>query len=101
MRHQAELCDFDREDKQIRDQIIEKCRSHQLRMSFLEKGKDPTLDQLCAIAQTLEMSESQATTIEHNPSAVTDKGCYRCGKVGHLVETSHVLLVVKSVRRAE
>ena len=63
LRHQAELRDFDREDEQFRDHIIEKRQSHQLRIRLLHKGKDLTLDQLCAIAQTPK-------TIEHNPSAV-------------------------------
>ena len=55
-------------------------------MRLLENGKDITLDQHFAIAQTLEVSELQARSIDHNPSAinaVNEKACCWCGKVEH------------------
>ncbi|CAC5407295.1 unnamed protein product [Mytilus coruscus] len=43
---------------QVRDQVIEKCRSHRLRTRRLEKDQGLTLDDVRTIAKTLEMAES-------------------------------------------
>ncbi|XP_033758102.1 uncharacterized protein K02A2.6-like [Pecten maximus] len=101
LKQQAQLCNFDKLDDEIRDQIIEKCKSHKLRTRLLEQGQDLTLDQLRTIALTLETSQSQARKME-NPQTSTistsvhsiqqakqggsqqHKGsCYRCGLMGH------------------
>ena len=51
LRQRADYCDFgDKMNEQIRDQVIDKCVSHQLRRKLLEKGKNLTLDQLQSIA---------------------------------------------------
>jgi hypothetical protein len=39
LRQQAMFCDFANLDKQIRDQVIEKCRSHRIRSKLLGSGK--------------------------------------------------------------
>lgn len=70
LRQQAKLCKFDNLDEQIRDQIIEKCKSHKLRTRLLEKGHQLTFEQLRTTAQTLEMSETQAKRME-SPSVKT------------------------------
>jgi len=40
LQQQSELCEFTNCDEQIRDQVIEKCRSHKRRTKMLEKGYD-------------------------------------------------------------
>ena len=67
LKQQAKLCDFVNEDEQIRDQVIEKCKSHKHRTSLLERGRDLTFDQFKTIAQDLESSENHAKSME-NPS---------------------------------
>ena len=47
-------------DEQIRDQVISKCLSHELRRKFLQKGRNLTLPQLREIARSMEESEKQA-----------------------------------------
>lgn len=64
LRQKAESCSFDNVDEQIRDQVIEKCNSHALRRKRLEKGRNLTLQKLCEIARSMEMSEIQAKEIE-------------------------------------
>lgn len=108
LRQQAVYCDFANQDEQIRDQVIEKCRSHKIRAKLLEKGKDLTLEQLRTIAATFEMTEAQARHMDtelvasinkiHGRGPKTDKPkrtgrfenrkygnkCFRCGREGHL-----------------
>lgn len=52
LRQQAVLCDLTDQDAQLRDQAIEKCRSHKLRTRLLEKGPGLILD---AVKQLLEL----------------------------------------------
>ena len=47
-------------DEQIRDQVISKCLSHELRRKLLQKGRNLTLPQLREIARSMEESEKQA-----------------------------------------
>ncbi|XP_060078270.1 uncharacterized protein LOC132557761 [Ylistrum balloti] len=109
LRQQSVLCEFDKPDEQIRDQVIEKCRSHKLRQRLLEKGHKLTLDQLRMMASTLEQAETQAKKMEshqgtlnrvslsshgaakqghakrtHEHKPKTDMKCYRCDREGHL-----------------
>ena len=51
-------------DEQIRDQVISKCLSHELRRKLLQKGRNLTLPQLREIARSMEESEKQARSIE-------------------------------------
>ncbi|XP_060067121.1 uncharacterized protein LOC132547380 [Ylistrum balloti] len=102
LKQQAKFCNFGNEDEQIPDQIIEKCASQKLRIRLLEKGQDLTLDQLRAIAQSLETSQSHAVQMEKNSicgnSSRTGeihkispkskgrrqpKTCFNCGREGH------------------
>ena len=60
LRQQAETCyfgDANAIDIQIRDQIVEKCRKHELRRNLLEKGRALTLKQVRDIARAFEDSE--------------------------------------------
>ena len=51
-------------DEQIRDQVISKCLSHELRRKLFQKGRNLTLPQLREIALSMEESEKQARSIE-------------------------------------
>jgi hypothetical protein len=64
LKQQVVLCDFNDPDAQIRDQIIEKCKSHKLRTRLLEQGPGLTLDNVRTIARTLESAEKQAKELE-------------------------------------
>ncbi|CAG2232684.1 unnamed protein product [Mytilus edulis] len=106
------LCRTRYPDAQVRDQVIEKCRSNKLRTRLLEKGPGLTLDDVRTIARTLEMAEKHSREMEgatgygNNPSSThgsvnrvnqrkptqygqnktkTKSGlkCYRCGREGH------------------
>ena len=59
-RQKAQSCEFGDAaavDEQIRDQVIRKCLSHNIRRKLLEKGKILTLQQLREIARVMEGSE--------------------------------------------
>lgn len=64
LKQQVVLCDFNDPDAQIRDQIIEKCKSHKLRTRLLEQGPGLTLDNVRTIARTLESAQKQAKELE-------------------------------------
>ncbi|XP_071176414.1 uncharacterized protein [Mytilus edulis] len=112
LKQQVVLCDHPDPDAQVRDQVIEKCRSNRLRTRLLEKGPGLTLDDVRTIARTLEMAEKHSREMEgatgngNNPSSShgsvnrvnqrkptqygqnktkTKSGlkCYRCGREGH------------------
>ena len=110
LRQKAETCEFGDANAvniQIRDQIIEKCRKHELRRKLLEKGRALTLQQVRDISRAFEDSEQQASTIEGavqqiNKLSVKSKTggmkskfrtgpkkpmkviCYSCGHEGHM-----------------
>ena len=110
LREKATTCEFDeaKVNEQIRDQVIEKCASHKLRLKLLEKGKNLTLKQVSDIARAMEQALSQASAIEGDRKEVnklsSHKGhmqskpvqfggknyskpsgytCYSCGREGH------------------
>ena len=107
MKQQVVLCDHADPDAQVRDPVIEKCRSYKLRTRLLEKRPGLTLDDVKTIARTLQMAEKEgATGYGNNPSSShgsvnrvnqrkpTQYGhnktkpksglkCYRCGREGH------------------
>ena len=108
LRQRAVRCNFQNTDEEIRDQVIEKCRSHKIRTKLLIKGHDLTLDQLRTIATTVEMTDKQVKemdsgthvnvvqrrherydkTAQHGGKGtepVAPRGkCYRCGRPGTL-----------------
>ena len=101
--NQAANCEFGvTKNEQIRDQIIDKCKSTELRRKLLEKGQELTLTETQKIARSLELSQTQAKQIEvaagATVSAITEdnkpKGsgksdqkkslkCYRYKQSGH------------------
>jgi len=68
LRQQADICEFgDQKDDNIRDQLIDKCKSAVLCKQLLEK-RDVTLVQALELAQAKEAAEKQATTMETHSS---------------------------------
>lgn len=67
LRQKAEFCAYTDVGERIKEQVIEKCASHNLRRKLLEKGEDLTLEQLQTIARAMENSETQANKIEGIP----------------------------------
>ncbi|XP_046746415.1 uncharacterized protein LOC124411366 [Diprion similis] len=96
IRQQAKYCAFMQEEEEIRDQIIEKCYSSEVRKRILEKDT-VTLADVLKIAQAFEtmtvqvkqmegesvakISSSSYTTKSHSKN--TDAKCSRCGYTGH------------------
>ena len=73
LRQKAQTCEFGDAatvDEQIRDQVISKCLSHELRRKLLQKGRNLTLPQLSEIVSSMEESEKQARSIERGSGEV-------------------------------
>ena len=95
----SEHCEFgEAKEEHIRDQLIDKCKSHNLRKKLLEAGGTLTLQKAREIARSMEAAERQAKQIEndsrsehvhtledhHHVSGRGKRGCcYRCGTEGH------------------
>ena len=62
LREAAGRCNFHDKDREIKDQIVQKCHSDRLRRKALRE--DPTLDNLIAAARAMEMADCQAKTME-------------------------------------
>ena len=100
LRQKAQSCEFRDAaavDEQIRDQVISKCLSHNIRRKLLEKGKILTLHQLREIARVMEDSEKQARKIESAANEVNRVSVDSNGKghprVGGKQSTVHVFVV--------
>lgn len=94
LRQQAQLCNFSKVSEDLRDQVLEKCRSTTLRLKLLEQGTNLTLEKVLEISRILEMSTHQAELMESNnkPLEVNklkvkhgqgSVQCYRCGSSTH------------------
>ena len=90
LRQSARDCDFgDKTDEFIRDQVIDRCHSEQLRTKFLAE-KELTLAKVLSLAAAKELSEKQSSLIAGDKAfAVQQKQqqaslkCGRCGRKGH------------------
>jgi len=99
LRHQASNCNFGgNTDEQIRDQVIDKCRSRDLRAKFLEKA-DLKLTDVVSMARAFEAVGEQLKLMDRpaEPGLPSDYGvnavqnkidknkltCYACGRSGH------------------
>ena len=99
LKRQAENCMFEKHrEEQIRDQVIDKCRSSKLRRKLLEKGQALTLNKALSMARSSEGADLQARKMESSGGLSVGSGnevpvnsvsgerrgrCYRCGKDGH------------------
>ena len=101
LRRKAQQCDYgDQMEAQIRDQIISKCRSNELRRKLLEKGQTLTLQSLQEISRNYKAVKRQSQSMSLSSGLVNrvddsmlrrnsgDKvqsggECYRCGRRGH------------------
>ncbi|XP_077869261.1 uncharacterized protein LOC144360343 [Saccoglossus kowalevskii] len=99
LQRQAQNCEFTDTDEQIRDQVIDKCKSSLLRRKLLEKGKSLTLKVVQDTARALEVVDVQLKIMEGELKREVNqvhkgirsqkkpgrekKKCYRCGKEGH------------------
>ena len=75
-------------DEQIRDQVISKCLSHELRRKLLQKGRNLTLPQLREIARSMEESEKQARSIEGGSGEVRSEVNSVSGKTNYKGDAS-------------
>ena len=106
--NQAANCEFGAtKNEQIRDQIIDKCKSTELRRKLLGKGQELTLADTQKIARSLELSQTQAKQIEgdvggsvnaikednkpggNGKSDQKSLKCYRCGQSGHFARDKY------------
>ncbi|XP_062568299.1 uncharacterized protein K02A2.6-like [Saccostrea cucullata] len=107
LRKLAVTCEFEKPDDNIRDQIVEKCRSSKLRKRLL-KEKELTLKSAMDIARAGEIVNEQADrfkgsetfsssdvntvrpSVSHRKQYVSEKSsqkdatCFRCGRKGHI-----------------
>ena len=109
LRKQAQNCNFANPDVDIRDQVIDKCRSSELRKRLLAK-EHPSLQKVQEVARSMEAVDLQAKKMGAQDSAsLTEESlgvnkvvsspdskapkqqkgkkrcgrCYRCGQEGH------------------
>lgn len=62
---QADNCMFEEnKNEQLCDQVIDKCRSSELRRKLLEKSQDLTLEKVWLIVRSSEAAEIQAKKME-------------------------------------
>ncbi|KAI0242112.1 hypothetical protein LSAT2_014851, partial [Lamellibrachia satsuma] len=64
LRQKAISCGFGNVDEDIRDQVIEKCRSMHLRRKFLEKSGNILLKDLQDVARAFEAVDLQMKAME-------------------------------------
>lgn len=65
LREKADTCAFEeKKDDNIRDQVIDKCKSHILRKKFLEKGATLTLEIILTVSRAYEAADRQAAMME-------------------------------------
>ena len=86
-------CDYgDQADNQIRDQVVQRCKSHELRKKLQERGENFTLELLLLTSANHERVQSQLENMEgkKDTNFVRDKqedkgkepakrACYRWG----------------------
>ena len=104
----SENCEFgEAKEVHIRDQLIDKCRSHNLRKKLLEASGTLTLQKAREIARSTEAAESQARLIENDSKgdsvhALEDKQAeYGTRKTHETRNARPDLLLAKNVRRLD
>ena len=65
LRQVVKDCDYgEQAENQIRDQVVQRCKSHELRKKLLEKGEKLTLELLLSMAANHERVQSQLENME-------------------------------------
>ena len=64
LKQQSVHCDFIKQDELIRDQVIERSKSHRIRVKLLERGTDMALVQIRTIASTGKLTELHANHMD-------------------------------------
>ena len=65
LRQVVKDCDYgDQADNQIRDQVVQRCTSHDLRRKLLEKGDTLTLEVLLKTAASFEAVQAQLESMK-------------------------------------
>ncbi|XP_062571293.1 uncharacterized protein K02A2.6-like [Saccostrea cucullata] len=72
LRKLSKNCEFADTDSEILSQIIQNCRSNQLRRRALREA-DKTLDEIIQLGRAMEISDSQATAMERLDTASVNK----------------------------
>ena len=130
LRQVVKDCDYgDQADNQIRDQVVQRCTSHDLRRKLLEKGDKLTLDVLLKTAASYEAVQAQLESMKSkniNVNRVRDSGenkhhkgkkisgepgnktCYRCGYTDETLNAPlkeklarHVVVLIILLRNAK
>ena len=95
LREVGQYCAYNDLDDQIRDQIVQKCRSLKIKRELLKTGTGLTLKKALDTATTFEQVDAQLRSMSEvseqvNAMSLRDKSeskpnnaCYRCGQTGH------------------
>jgi hypothetical protein len=78
LREQAETCNFENSDREIRRQIIEKCRMDKLRDRAF--ARTLTLEELIGTGRAIELLGEK---ISRPSTSKSEKACWRCGSTDH------------------
>ena len=71
LRHVVKDCDYgEQAENQIRDQVVQRCKSHELRRQLLDKGEKLTLELLLSTAANHERVQSQLESMESGKNGV-------------------------------
>ena len=72
LQRQADLCDFgDKRNENLRQQVVHKCSSHELRYKLLEKGNALTFADVQSISRNMEVLNLQAKQMKTGLSHAT------------------------------
>ena len=94
LREVGQHCNYGDLDDQIRDQIVQKCRSVKIKRKLLETGSALTLKKAVEIATSYEQVDAQLKSMAEQVNAMnfgnnskesssSENACYRCGRSGH------------------
>lgn len=97
LRKQATFCDFPEKEDAIKDQVIEKCSDINLKLKFLKKGKELTLNKIMEISRLYEMEKmvsnqnlkkEEKDKEQDSVNRISNVECYRCGRRGHFAKSA-------------
>ena len=88
LRQKAEYCDFYDKDKELKSQIIQRCKSFKIRRKALQDNLN--LTDMLLTAQTMELATKQADQMDHSKTNEL-----RFESTGHNAEQTNKLKFVK------